>query len=80
MCVLFLQVYHVKRPIIFFFTDQDWKVLYNAIVTSLLAAVLEQLYWILYKIVKVDVRCWKLYRPCLWLLIAVSVHNEISEG
>jgi hypothetical protein len=43
-------------------THQDWKVLYNVIVTSLLAAVLEQLYWILHKSVKVDVR-WKLYRP-----------------
>jgi hypothetical protein len=37
-----------------FFTDQAWKVLYNVIVTSLLAAVLEQLYWILYKNVEVD--------------------------
>jgi hypothetical protein len=39
---------------LFFFTDHDWKVLYNVIVSSLLASVLEQLYWILYKSVKVD--------------------------
>jgi uncharacterized membrane protein YcfT len=76
---LFLQAYQVKRPGIFF-TGQNWKVLYDVSVSSLPAAVLKQLYWILYKNVKVDVRCWKLRRPCVWLLIAVSVHNEISEG
>jgi hypothetical protein len=36
-------------------------------------------FWIVYKSLELHARWWNFYRPCVWLLITLSRHNEISE-